>query len=184
MGVGKAILCSDGLSNIVWSDNGPVEGPLHIDYCCWEKKGNPYPYPKPSLVTCFVFSLIFTSFFRFYISEEGKENMMDPIERKDMSLVALALYWCLHALMDNIANKGWKIDPLIFITYIIYLQRKNAHMRETISSSNWELLEYLFFNEGLWNPNCGLLHDIQGDFWLHCWLLEPLPSCQEPPKIV
>ena len=61
---------------------------------------------------------------------------MDPIERKDMSLVALALYWCLHALMDNIANKGWKIDPLIVITYIIYLQRKNAHMRETISSSN------------------------------------------------
>jgi hypothetical protein len=33
---------------------------------------------------------------------EGKESMMDHIERRGMILVALALYWCLHVIMQHV----------------------------------------------------------------------------------
>ena len=41
-------------------------------------------------------------------------------------------------------------------------------------------MKFLLPNEDPCNPNCGWFHDIQGEFWLHCWVLEPLPSCENP----
>ena len=54
-------------------------------------------------------------------------------------------------------------------------------MKSTSSSlNNWKLLKFLLLNEGSCNPNCGWLHDIQGEFWLHCWVPESFPSCENP----
>ena len=46
------------------------------------------------------------------------------------------------------------------------------------SANNWKLLKFLLPNEGLCNPNCGWLHDIQGEFWRHCWVSELLTCCK------
>jgi hypothetical protein len=35
---------------------------------------------------------------------EGKESMMDHIERKWKILVALTLYWCLHMIVQHVLN--------------------------------------------------------------------------------
>jgi hypothetical protein len=35
---------------------------------------------------------------------EGKESMMDHIERRGRILVALALYWCLHMIVQHVLD--------------------------------------------------------------------------------
>ena len=55
------------------------------------------------------------SFFSFYIGEEGNESMMDHLERRGRMLVTLALYWCLHMIVQHVFdvqalafNREWK----------------------------------------------------------------------------
>jgi len=35
---------------------------------------------------------------------EGKKSMMDHIERRGRILVALALYWCLHTIVQHMLD--------------------------------------------------------------------------------
>ena len=37
-------------------------------------------------------------------SEEGKESVMDHIVRSGIVLVALALYWCLHMILQHVLD--------------------------------------------------------------------------------
>ena len=72
-----------------------VEGPLHI--LLVEKEGQPY-------LTSHISSFFFHIFLEFYIGEEGKESMMDHIERRGRILVALAFYWCLHMIVQHVLD--------------------------------------------------------------------------------
>ena len=93
LGVGKAmILCSDGPSNTVWSENGLCWGRDHCVIYWWEKRGNPV-----SLIT----HLRSLSFCSFFFSFTLTRSMMDHVERRGGTLVALALYWCLRAWLCN-----------------------------------------------------------------------------------
>ena len=160
-----------------------VEGPLHI--LLVEIKGSP-----TSLAT-YSHSLFFHFLFEFYIGEAGKESTVDHIERRERILVALALYWCLHMIVQHVLdmqalalNGEWENALILSICFEgmkmsdrsvwafernvgfaarllldyfmkkmfkqrtrvchntfmficerlgLYLQRKNTHMRETIS---------------------------------------------------
>ena len=75
-GYWKAILCSDGPSNIVWSENGPCWGT--IAYIIGGKRRADLPHQ----LHVFILFLFFHSLFEFYIGEEGTESMMDHLERR------------------------------------------------------------------------------------------------------
>jgi hypothetical protein len=105
--VGKAILCRDMLSNILWNENGPCWGT--IAYFIGGKEG------QPSLIT-YVHSFSFHIFFGFYIGEEEKKSMMDLLERRRRNFVALTLYWWLHMIVHHVLdmqtlalNGEWKM---------------------------------------------------------------------------
>ena len=40
----------------------------------------------------------------FYIGEEGKNNMMNHLERRGRILVVLALYRCLHLIVKHVLD--------------------------------------------------------------------------------
>ena len=44
------------------------------------------------------------SHFEVYIGGEGKESMMDHLERRRRILVVLASYWCLHMIMQHMLD--------------------------------------------------------------------------------
>ena len=76
-----------------------------------------------SLVTC-LHSFFFSFFFEFYIGEEGKKSMMDCIERRGRILVALALYWCLHMIVQHVLdmhalalNREWENALILSICF-------------------------------------------------------------------
>ena len=75
-----------------------VEGPLHI--LLMEKRGN----PTSLVLYIYIHSLFFHSLFEFYIGEERKESMMDHIERRGRILVAFALHWCLHMIVQHVLH--------------------------------------------------------------------------------
>ena len=83
----------------------------HCIFYWWEKRGN--PISPVTCLHCLSFSLFF--FIKFYIGEKGKEGMMDHLKRRGMILVALALYWYLHMIVQHVLdmqalalNGGWK----------------------------------------------------------------------------
>ena len=45
-------------------------------------------------------------------------------------------------------------------------------------SKQLKIVKFLLLSEGPCNPNCGWLHDIQGEFGLHGWISDPLASCK------
>ena len=93
-----------------------VEAPLHI--LLVEKKGRPISPPT------YLHSLFIHFLFEFYIGMEGKESMMDHIERKGRSLIPLALYWCLHMILQHVfdmqalaLNEEWKNALILSICF-------------------------------------------------------------------
>jgi hypothetical protein len=72
------------------------EGPLYI--LLVEREGQSYPIHYMSSFFFFVHSL-----FEFYIGEGGKK-MMDNLERRGRIIVALALYWCLHVIVQHVLD--------------------------------------------------------------------------------
>ena len=76
----------------------------HIEislYILLVEKGATLPYSL-CIPSSFVFP--FHSFLEFYIGEEGKKRMMDPLERIGRILVALDLYWCLHMIVQHVLD--------------------------------------------------------------------------------
>ena len=73
-----------------------VEGPLHI--LLVEKEGQPY---HTSYISSFS---LFSLSFRVIHWRGRKESMMDHIERRRRILVALALYWCLHMIVQHVLD--------------------------------------------------------------------------------
>lgn len=88
-----------------------VEGPLYI--LLVKERGNPTSFVIYS-------HSFFHSRFEFYIGEEGENSKMNHLERRPMILVALALPWCLHMIMQHVLNmqalafNGQWDDALIF----------------------------------------------------------------------
>jgi hypothetical protein len=62
------------------------------------KEGQPYFISYISSFSLFHF------FCEFYSGEEGKESMMDHHERIGRILVVLALYWCLHMIVQHVLD--------------------------------------------------------------------------------
>ena len=70
------------------------------------QRGNP-----TSLVRCLHFYFYFHSLVEFYIGEEGNESIIDHLERRRRIFVALALYWCLHMIVQHVLDmQTWALN--------------------------------------------------------------------------
>ena len=118
-----------------------VHGPLHI--LLVGKRGN------PTLLVSMFFLSPFHSLFEFYIGEEGKESMMDHLERRGRILVVLALYWYLHMIVQHVLNiqalafNGERENALILSIWFESMKMSACSVwafEKNVGFTNWLLL--------------------------------------------
>ena len=136
-----------------------------------------------------LFSYIFCEFF-FYLTTNGYDSFDLKISSFNKGLFFTfqisqlhLIYFCFFVLILIS-----KLLPYIFSSFLIESFASPLMLTSLLPSTFWGIcvliasisssLKFLLLNEDPCNPNCGSLHDIQGKFWLHCWVSEPLLSCQ------
>jgi hypothetical protein len=59
---------------------------------------------SPSYLTNHISLFSFFTFFLSFTSMRKEESMMNHIDKRGRSIVALALYWCLHMIMQHVLD--------------------------------------------------------------------------------